>query len=63
MDGEGKFVWNNGQTFEGNYKDDKKNGKGKLTLEDKTVIEGTWINGKIEGKGKMTNSKGKVKYI
>lgn len=30
MHGKGMFVWKNGQKFEGNYKNDQKEGKGRL---------------------------------
>jgi hypothetical protein len=49
MCGFGTFTWANGQTYQGYYKKDKKNGKGKLKLVDGTIIKGKWIEGKIHG--------------
>lgn len=59
MEGEGKLTYWNGDVYEGNYKDDVKNGFGKYYYsETKNRYEGEWVNGKKEGKGVFIWSNG-----
>ena len=58
MHGKGMFVWKNGQKFEGNYKNDQKEGQGRLQLADGVVVEGTWVTGKLHGKATILNKEG-----
>lgn len=44
--GQGKYTWPNGLTYEGEYKEDKKNGFGKFTYANGDTFEGTFDNGK-----------------
>ncbi len=46
MHGTGVFTWPDGRKFEGEYKNDRRDGKGKLTEADGTEIIGTWKAGK-----------------
>ncbi|MCH1548312.1 MAG: retroviral-like aspartic protease family protein [Flavobacteriaceae bacterium] len=50
-DGYGIMIFNNGVTFEGNFKKDVKEGKGKITFIDGSFYNGEWINDKREGLG------------
>ena len=36
--------WNVGNTYEGDFKDDKRNGKGKYTYKSGTVYEGDFLD-------------------
>ena len=49
------MTYGNGDVYEGNWKDGKKNGKGKYTYTDGTVYEGDWKDGSKNGKGKNIN--------
>jgi hypothetical protein len=52
MHGKGKFTWPDGKFYEGEYKNDKKDGYGKYFWEGKSY-EGTWLNGKQNGYGSI----------
>ncbi len=58
--GTGKYVWNNGAIYEGEFSDNNINGKGKLTIPDKGTYEGNFINGKKDGQGTITFSNGDI---
>lgn len=50
--GYGKYVFPNGDVFEGEWKMDVRNGKGKITyINDHSVYVGDWKNGKKDGQG------------
>lgn len=44
--GDGKYIYYNGDYYEGNFKNDKKEGKGKFVSEGMT-LEGVWENDKL----------------
>ena len=48
-----------GSVFEGQYRDDQKNGPGKL-ISPKNTYEGNFVNNKPEGKGILTKKDGAV---
>ena len=53
-DGRGRMLWNNGQTYEGFFKDDLFHGYGCLIYEEKSLVnffEGLWKDDKKSGKG------------
>lgn len=52
MHGKGKFLWPDGKFYEGEYKNDKKDGYGKYFWDGKSY-EGTWLNGKQNGYGSI----------
>jgi len=58
--GNGKFTYNNGEVYEGDWVDGKRQGKGKFTYKSGDVYEGDWVNNLKEGKGKYTFSNGEV---
>ena len=49
--GEGTYEWNNGDKYEGEFKDDLMHGKGKLTIVGKGTYEGEFVRGKKSGEG------------
>ena len=50
----GKYIWDNGKYYLGEFKNNKPNGKGiKYYKNRKIEYEGDFINGKFEGKGKF----------
>jgi|APSaa5957512535_1039671.scaffolds.fasta_scaffold216939_2 hypothetical protein len=59
MEGNGHFIWADGRTYEGQFKDDKKSGYGIFYWGDGRKFEGTWLNGKMNGEGTYIDKKGK----
>ena len=60
MDGKGIFTWPDGRKYEGDYKDDKKEGYGIFEWTDGKKYRGYWLNGKQNGEGEFYNSKNKT---
>jgi hypothetical protein len=58
--GSGKMTWDNGNVYEGKWKDDKRNGQGIKRYADGDVYEGQWKNGKKHGQGTFRSAKGDV---
>ena len=52
----GHETWPDGQTYDGEYIDGKKQGKGKLTWGDGSFYEGNFMEGRIEGTVSKMNS-------
>lgn len=52
MEGMGVYIWNDGRKYEGDYKDDKKNGFGIYQWADGRRYMGYWNKGKQHGLGK-----------
>jgi hypothetical protein len=50
----------NGDVYEGDWKDNKRDGKGKMTFANGDVYEGDWKDNKRDGKGKETFANGNV---
>ena len=50
-EGKGIMYWNNGDRYEGDWKNDKIEGKGIYYYNNGDRYEGDWKNGKREGKG------------
>ncbi len=46
MEGIGMYIWNDGRRYEGEYKDDKKNGFGIYIWADGRKYSGYWNRGK-----------------
>ena len=57
MNGKGKFEWPDGRIYDGEYKNDKKEGHGDFTWPDGRKYDGNWKNGKQDGEGKFYNPK------
>ena len=55
-----KYTFNNGDVYEGEWKEGVKEGYGKYTSKDGDVYEGGWKGGVREGHGKMTYENGDV---
>ena len=60
--GQGKFTFNDGSTYEGEWMNDLKHGKGTYTWKDGTVLVGTWNNGEHVS-GQLTEAGGKLRHI
>ena len=56
--GFGKFEWDNGTIYEGNWKKGSFNGKGKTTYPDGGFYEGGFKNHNMHGHGKMAYANG-----
>ena len=54
----GKYIFPNGDVYEGDFIDGKRTGKGKYIFSNGDVYEGDVIDGKLTGKGKCTWSNG-----
>ncbi len=54
--GQGKFFYQDGGRYEGEWKENKMNGYGKLFYQsDKIAYEGEWVNDQFHGWGKLYN--------
>ena len=51
-EGQGKFIYFNGDLYEGEFKDNSKDNYGKYTYSNKDIYEGDISKGEIHGKGK-----------
>ncbi len=51
--GNGKYVWQNGSTYEGQWKNGKREGLGKYHYSNGSVYEGQWLNDKKNGTGTL----------
>lgn len=58
--GYGKIIWKNGNVYEGQVQNGKRQGTGKLVWANGDVYEGQFQNDKMHGKGKLTLKDGKV---
>lgn len=61
LHGRGRYTWEDGRSYEGQYVDDKKEGFGIYVWPDGRKYEGWWRNGKQHGEGRFFNTKGKSK--
>ena len=61
MHGKGVFTWPDGRKYEGDYKNDHKEGQGKFEWPNGRIYEGEWKLGKMDGQGTYTSEKGKVR--
>ena len=59
MNGKGVFEWPDGRKYEGEYKNDKKEGHGVFTWPDGRQYDGNWKNGRQDGEGKFYYPKNK----
>jgi hypothetical protein len=55
-----KETYADGNIYEGEWKDDKRNGRGKYTKVNGNVYEGEWKDDKRSGRGKYTKANGKI---
>lgn len=60
MHGKGVFIWPDGRKYEGEYKNDKKEGYGEFEWNDGRKYKGKWINGKQNGEGEFYHIKDKI---
>ena len=58
--GTGKYVWNNGDVYEGEFSNDLMHGTGKLTIVGEGTYEGEFVQGKKSGEGTFTFANGDV---
>ena len=56
MDGYGVYKWKDGRSYEGEYKQDKKEGMGTYKWSDGRIYIGKWVNGKQNGEGDYINA-------
>lgn len=56
----GKLTWPDGRIYEGEYKDDKKDGQGTFIWADNRKYIGGWKEGRQHGQGKYITATGKV---
>jgi radial spoke head protein 1 len=60
MHGKGRFEWQDGSSYEGNYQFGKKHGMGKFTFIGGNYYEGLWLNGKQNDQGTLFDSNAKL---
>lgn len=51
--GQGKFTFENGDIYDGNWRENKRHGSGKYQWAKGNIYHGDWVEDKREGKGKM----------
>ena len=56
MHGLGKYKYNNGLIYEGNYSNGTKNGHGKLIYPDGKIFEGEFVDGYPQGTEHLMNN-------
>ena len=61
LHGRGVYTWPDGRKYDGEYKDDKKDGQGTYTWPDGKRYEGGWKDSKQHGEAVFTNTKGQSK--
>lgn len=49
MEGQGKYIWPNGTRYEGNWKEDLKDGLGKYYYENGNIYAGSFKLGNFHG--------------
>ena len=59
--GQGTFTWANGDKYEGEHKNGKKNGQGTFTWVDGNKYVGEYKDDKKNGWGTFTSADGKIK--
>lgn len=59
MHGQGKLVWQDGSTYQGNYSHGRKEGFGKFEFPSKNYYQGYWKDGKQHGAGILFDHDGK----
>lgn len=47
-DGEGKFDWNDGRSFQGSFRNGRPDGPGMLLLSNGKSMNGVWVNGVLD---------------
>jgi len=52
--GEGKYKWEDGSVYTGDWVNGKRDGKGKMMFANGRVYEGHWKDDKLDGKGRFT---------
>ena len=53
MEGQGRLIFVSGDYYEGEFKENKRNGRGKYVFANGNCYEGKFRNDKFHGKGKM----------
>ena len=61
MHGQGKLTWEDGKTYQGEFKENMRDGFGKFAFGDGRQYEGMWANGKQHGEGRLTLEDGTEK--
>ena len=62
MEGAGIYTWQDGRSYEGEYKDDKKHGYGIYKWTDGRIYYGWWYKGKQHGLGLYKMTEEGLKY-
>ena len=57
MNGKGIFIWSDEKKYEGEYREDKKEGFGVFEWADGRKFRGQWKNGKQDGEGEFYSPK------
>ena len=62
-DGFGKYIYENGEYYVGEWKNYLRNGKGRLYYKNgKIKYRGNWVDDEKDGKGKLFDENGKISY-
>ena len=64
MEGDGKLIFDNGNSFDGEFKNNKRHGTGLfIWAATGASYKGGWKDGVMHGKGITTNQNGEVKCV
>jgi len=61
MEGKGKETWSDGRTYDGDFKNGKKDGEGTFEWPNGTKYIGSWRGDKMHGLGVFCDGKDKTK--
>ena len=56
ISGEGTINYDDGDVYEGAFKDDEPDGVGKMAYKDGRICEGIWENGRIQYEGELNEN-------
>ena len=60
--GQGKFIWDNGDNFTGNFEEGKMSGQGRYKWKNGNHYNGQWVENKMSGRGTFYWSKEGATY-
>ena len=63
MHGEGEYIWEDGKSYSGTFRNDKRHGYGEFLWPSGKVYKGNWKDGKMHGKGELNKDGNSVSGV